>query len=52
MQMTTEIFSTAGMNLSSEIQESKEYIFSITQFLTLSFSFHSPGRNKQHTKKS
>jgi len=27
MQMTTEIFSTAGMNLNSEIQESKENIF-------------------------
>lgn len=51
MQMTTEIFSTAGMNLSSEIQESKEYIFynSVSNF---KFSFHSSGRNKQHTKKS
>ena len=51
MQMTTEIFSTAGMNLNSEIQESKQNIFynSVSNFKS---SFHSPGRNKQHTEKS
>lgn len=50
MKMTTEIFSTAGMNVNSETQVSKKQIF-YNSISNSKSSFQSAGRNKPHIQK-